>query len=95
MATPSRLWPRPLGSVATYLGRSSAPCGPSEREHEGGLVEEGELADARGNLQLREEAWMVKGGEIGGLGCGSLENPRQWLGAQRAGLCGCMVYSAV
>ena len=25
---------------------------------------------------------MVKGGEIGGFGGGSLEHPRQWLGAQ-------------
>ena len=31
-------------------------------------------------------AWMVKGGEIGGFGGGLLEHPRQWLGAQWAGL---------
>ena len=31
-------------------------------------------------------AWMVKRSEIGGLGGGSLERPRQWLGAQQAGL---------
>ena len=29
---------------------------------------------------------MVKGGEIGGFGGGSLEHPRQWLGAQWSGL---------
>ena len=29
---------------------------------------------------------MVKGGEIGGFGGGWLEHPRQWLGAQWAGL---------
>ena len=29
---------------------------------------------------------MVKGGDIGNLGGGSLEHPRQWLGAQWAGL---------
>ena len=29
---------------------------------------------------------MVKGGEIGGFGGGLLEQPRQWLGAQRLGL---------
>ena len=29
---------------------------------------------------------MVKGREIGGLGGGWFEHPRQWLGAQRAGL---------
>ena len=30
-------------------------------------------------------AYMVKGGEMGGLGGGELEHPRQWLGAQRPG----------
>ena len=29
---------------------------------------------------------MVNGGGIGGFGGGSLEHPRQWLGAQYAGL---------
>ena len=29
---------------------------------------------------------MVKGGEIGDFGGGSLEHPRQWLGAQWIGL---------
>ena len=29
---------------------------------------------------------MVNGGGIGGFGGGSLEHPRQWLGAQWAGL---------
>ena len=31
-------------------------------------------------------AWMVEGVGIGGFGGGSLEHPRQWLGAQWAGL---------
>ena len=31
-------------------------------------------------------AWMVKRSEIGGFGGGWLEQPRQWLGAQWAGL---------
>ena len=31
-------------------------------------------------------AWMVKGSEISGFGGGWLEQPRQWLGAQWAGL---------
>ena len=29
---------------------------------------------------------MVKGGEMSGFGGGSLEHPRRWLAAQRAGL---------
>ena len=33
-----------------------------------------------------ESAWQVTGGCIGGFGGGSLEHPRQWLGAQWAGL---------
>ena len=33
-----------------------------------------------------EVSCVVKGGEIGGFGGGSLEHPRQWLGAQWDGL---------
>ena len=37
-------------------------------------------------LRLRRRSWMVKGGEIGGFGGGSLEHPKQWRDAQWLGL---------
>ena len=38
------------------------------------------------NLPQLGGTWMVKGGEMGGFGDGSLEHPRHWLGPQWAGL---------
>ena len=35
---------------------------------------------------VHRHAWMVKRGELSGFGGGLLEHPRQWLGAQWAGL---------
>ena len=36
--------------------------------------------------ELEAASCMAKGSGIGGFGGGSLEHPRPWLGAQRAGL---------
>ena len=43
------------------------------------------VADDPAVLEARK-ACMVKGGEVGGFAGGSLEHPRQWLGAQWDGL---------
>ena len=44
------------------------------------------LTLARLTPHERKWTWRANGGDIGGLGGGSLEHPRPWLGAQWAGL---------
>ena len=51
------------------------------------LVEQLVVARLRDQRRLEDDlAYIIKGGEIGDFGGGSLEPPRRWLGAQWLGL---------